>query len=51
LKSAVAKFDIKWTLLLVGTPLNVLLEKSPQWQKVYSDERVVIHIKQDSTEH
>ncbi len=48
---AVEKFDIKWTLLLVGTPLNVLLEKSPQWQKVYSDERVVIHIKESSTEN
>ncbi len=47
-KLAVENFDVEWTLLLVGTPLNVFLEYSPEWQKIYSDNRVVIYVYSES---
>lgn len=42
---AVERHGIRWTILPNGQPLAEALDDSPDWQRVYSDDAGVIHVR------
>ena len=40
---AVDRFGIRWTILQTGSPLIAVLDRDPQWRRVYADRWAVMH--------
>jgi len=43
LDRAVDRFGIRWTILQQGSPLIAVLDKDPQWRRIYADGSAVVH--------
>jgi hypothetical protein len=43
LNRAVHRFGIRWTILQPGSPLIAVLDRDPQWRRIYADEWAVVH--------
>ena len=41
------EYNIGATLLAPGTPAIAMLDRLPQWQRVYSDDVAVVHKRRD----
>jgi hypothetical protein len=39
----VDRFGIRWTILQQGSPLIAVLDRDPQWRRIYADRWVVVH--------
>lgn len=44
-RAAVKRHGIRWTFLPNGTPLLEYLDASPDWRRLYADDRGVIHVR------
>jgi hypothetical protein len=44
-------YGITWTLLIPGSPANVLLDQLPGWKRFYADDVAVIYLRDETTEH
>ena len=42
--------DVGWTLLQPGTPATALLDRLPEWRRVYMDQVSVVHVKEQIPE-
>ena len=40
------RYKIGWTLLQPGTPAAALLDLTPGWRRVYSDETAIVHVRE-----
>jgi hypothetical protein len=43
--AAVSRYDLRWTVLPPHRRLVRLLDRSPDWKRLYSDESGVIHVR------
>jgi hypothetical protein len=43
LEKLLGRYRITWTLLEVDTPAIALLDKLPEWRRIYADKAVVVH--------
>jgi hypothetical protein len=48
--AAVRRYDIQWAVFPPRKPINKLLEKSPDWRRVYADGVAVIYVRRPATE-
>jgi hypothetical protein len=40
---AVDRFGVRWTILQQGSPLIAVLDRDPQWRRIYADRWAVVH--------
>lgn len=46
LENTLAKYDIRWTLLLKDQPANKVLARLPGWRQAYVDDKAMIFVRQ-----
>lgn len=50
LEALLAKYNIGWTLLGPGTPAIEVLDRLPEWTRVFADSVSVVHVRRDLLE-
>lgn len=46
-RDAAHRWDIRWTFLAADAGLIAVLDRDPQWRRIYSDKTAVIHIRRE----
>ncbi len=44
LKATLAKYAIRWTILIPGSPASAMMDLMPGWRRLYADDVAVVHV-------